>query len=76
MFREINHPTWRKMAQTGPLKEVSTFERMNDPPQLFFSNKVTLLYRMDDSKRSFEKNILPLQKKLMLQIDPLNSSCS
>ena len=76
MCREINHPTWRKMAQTGPLKEVSTFERMNDPTQLFFSNKVTLLYRMDDSKRSFEKNILPLQKKLMLQIDPLNSSCS
>ena len=63
------------MAQTGLLKEVSTFEKMNDPPQLFFSNKVTLLYRMDDSKRSFEKNILPLQKKLMLQIDPLNSSC-
>ena len=63
MFREINHPTWRKMAQTGLLKEVSTFEKMNDPPQLFFSNKVTLLYRMDDSKRSFENIYITFTKK-------------
>ena len=30
---------------------------------------------MDDCKWCFEKNLLPLQE-LMLQIDPLDSSCS
>ena len=29
------------MAQADPTKEASPFERMNDQPQLLFSNKMT-----------------------------------
>ena len=44
------------------LKKDSTSERMNGRPQLFSKKMVaTILYRMDNSKWSFEKNIFPLQ---------------
>ena len=51
------------MPQGGPPEEARTFARSNDRPQLLFSNRMTLLYRMDDSKWSFGKNIiLPFEK--------------
>ena len=44
------------------LKKDSTSERMNGRPQLFSSTTLfRMLYRMDDSKWSFEKNVVPLQ---------------
>ena len=44
------------------LKKDSTSERMNGRPQVFSKKMVaTILYRMDNSKWSFEKNIFPLQ---------------
>ena len=52
-------------------KEDSTSERMFSSATLF-----RMLYRMDDSKWSFQKMYITLTINLMLQIDPLNSSCS
>ena len=64
------------MAQADPTKEASTVKKMNERSLLFSSNKTTHYFKkMDDCKWCFE-NIYSLYKNLMLQIDPLNISCS
>ena len=59
------------IAEANAPKEDSTSERMFSSAALF-----RMLYRMDDSKWSFQKMYITLTINLMLQIDPLNSSCS
>lgn len=52
------------MAQAGPSKEASTFERMNGRPQSLSSNKMAHYFKkwMNISLQMlFEKNILPLK---------------
>ena len=52
------------MTQADPLKEVSTFERMNGRPQLIFSNKMAY-YCIELATPSGilkKKYMLPLQK--------------
>ena len=56
-------------------KEDSTSERMFSSATLF-RMLYRMLYRMDDSKWSFQKMYITLTINSMLQIDPLNSSCS
>ena len=51
------------IAEADLLKKDGTSERMIGRPQLFSKKMVAaILYRMDNSKWSFEKNILPLHK--------------
>ena len=59
------------IAEADAPKEDSKSERMFSSATLF-----RMLYRMDDSKWSFQKMYITLTINLMLQIDPLNSSCS
>ena len=59
------------IAEADAPKEDRTSERMFSSATLF-----RMLCRMDDSKWSFQKMYITLTINLMLQIDPLNSSCS
>ena len=64
------------MAQADPLREAGTVEKMNGRSLLIFSNKTTHYFKECPAERCVLKKIYCLYKNLMLQIDPLSSSCS
>ena len=64
------------MAQAVPLREASTVKKMNDWSLLLSLNKITHYFQKWTTTIVVLKKIYCLYKNLMLQIDPLNSSCS
>ena len=64
------------MAQTDPPREASTVKKMNGRLLLFSLNKITHHFKEWTTASVTLKKIYCLYKNLMLQIDPLNSSCS
>ena len=66
----------KSVAQADPPKEASTFKRIKSPPHLLFSNKMAHYFVDWTTPSGLFKEIYYPYKSLMLQIDPLNSSCS
>ena len=64
------------MAQGDPQKEASTVKKMNGRSLLLFSNKMSYYFKEWLTPSGVLKKIYCLYKNLILQIDPLNSSCS
>ena len=64
------------MAQAASLREVSTVKKMNDRSLLLSLNKITNYFKKWSTASGVLKTIYCLYKNLMLQIDPLDSSCS
>ena len=64
------------MAQAAPLREASTVKKMNDRSLLLSLNKITHYFKKWTTASSALKKICYLYKNLMLQIGPLNNSCS
>ena len=64
------------MAQADPPKEASTVKKMNGQLLLLSSNKMTHYFKEWTTSSVILKKIYCLYKNLMLQIDPLNRSCS
>ena len=65
-----------RMAQAAPLREASTVKKMNDRSLLLLLNKITHYFKKWTTISGVLKNIYCLYKNLILQIDPMNSSCS
>ena len=63
------------MAQAAPLREASTAKKMNDRSLLLSLNK-THYSKEWTTASGVLKKVYCLYQNLMLQIDPLNSSCS
>ena len=63
------------MAQAAPLREASAVKKMNDRSLLLSLNKITHYFKKWTTSGVLKK-ICCLYKNLILQIDPLNSSCS
>ena len=64
------------MAQAAPLREASTVKIMNDRSLLLSLNKITHYFKKWTTGSGVLKKIYCLYKNVMLQIDPLKSSCS
>ena len=64
------------MAQAAPLREASAVKKMNDRSLLLSLNKMTHYFKKWATTSGVLKKIYCLYKNLILQIDPLNSSCS
>ena len=64
------------MAQAAPLREASTVKKMNDRSLLLSLNKITHYFKKWTTGSGVLKKIYCLYKNVMLQIDPLKSSCS
>ena len=64
------------MAQVTPLGEASTVKKMNDQSLLLSLNKITHYFKKWTTGSGVLKKIYCLYKNVMLQIDPLKSSCS
>ena len=64
------------MAQAAPLREATTVKKMNDWSLLLSLNEITHCLEKWSTASGVLKKIYRLYKNLMLQIDPLNSSCS
>ena len=64
------------MAQAAPLTDASTVKKMNDQALLLSLNKKTHYFKKWMTGSSVLKKIYCLYKNVMLQIDPLKSSCS
>ena len=64
------------MAQAAPLREDSAVKKMNDRSLLLSLNKITHYFKKWMTASGVLKKIYCLYKNLILQIDPLNSSCS
>ena len=62
------------MAQAAPLREAS--EQLNNWSLLLSLNKITHYFKKWTTASGVLKKIYCLYKNLILQIDPLNSSCS
>ena len=60
------------MVQADPQKETST---VNGPSLLLSSNKMTHYFKEWTTSSGVLKKVYCLYKNLMLQIDPINSSC-
>ena len=63
-------------AQVAPLLEASTVKKINDRSLLLSLNKITQYFKRWTTGSGALKKIYCLYKKVMLQIDPLKSSCS
>ena len=63
------------MPQANPTGEASTVKKMNERSLLFSSNKMTHNFKKWTTASGVLKKIYCLYKNLMLQIDPVNSSC-
>ena len=63
------------MAQADPPKEF-TVKKISGRSLLLYSNKMTHCFAEWTTPSSVLKKIYCLYKNLILQIDPLNSSCS
>ena len=64
------------MAQADPPKEDCAVKKMNGRLLLLLSNKMTHYFKEWTTASGVLKKIYYRSKNLMLQIDPLNSSCS
>ena len=64
------------MAQAPPLRGASTVKKMNDRSLLLSLNKITHYFKKWSTTSGVLKKVCRLYKNSMLQIDPLNSSCS
>ena len=64
------------MAQADTTREASTAKKMNERSLPFSSNKMTHCFKKWANASDVLKKTYYLCKNLMLQIDPLNSSCS
>ena len=64
------------MAHVAPLREASTVKKMNDQSLLFSLNKMKHCFKKWTTGSGVFKKIYCLYKNLMLQIDPVKSSCS
>ena len=64
------------MAQAGPLRKASTVKKMNGRSLLLSLNKITHYFKKWTTGSGVLKKIYCLYKNVMLQIDPLKSSCS
>ena len=64
------------MAQAAPLKEASAVKKMNDRSLLLSLNEITHYFKKWTTGSGVLKKIYCLYKNVMLQIDPLKSSCS
>ena len=65
------------MAQAANLREASTVKKKkNDRLLLLSLNKITHYFKKWMTGSGVSKNIDCLYKNVMLQIDPLKSSCS
>ena len=73
--KRINlHGKW--MAQADPPKKAITVKKMNCRSILLTSNKMTHYFKECTTSSDVLKKLYCLYKNLVLQIDPLNSSCS
>ena len=72
--KSYNVKEW--VAQVDPPKEANTVKKMNGRSLLIFSNKTTHYFKEWTAARCVLKKIYCLYKNLMLQTDPLSSSCS
>ena len=63
------------MAQVDPVKEPGTVKKLNEVVTLLFKKYHVLLSKINDCK-CFLKNIYCLYKKLIIQIDLLDSNSS
>ena len=63
------------MAQADPPREANTVKKMNGRSLLIFSNKTTYYFKEWTAARCLKK-IYCFHKNLLLQTDPLSSSCS
>ena len=64
------------MAQTDPLIEASTVKKLNDRSLLLSLSKITHYFKKWTTASGVLKKICCLYKNVMIQIDPINSSCS
>ena len=64
------------MAQAARLREASTVKKMNDRSLLLSLNKIIHYFKKWTTTSGVLEKIYYLYKNLILQIDPLNSSCS
>ena len=64
------------IAQVGPSKEANTVKKMKGQSILLSSNKTTHYFKEWTTASCLLKKIYCLCKNLMLQIDPLRTSCS
>ena len=64
------------MAKADPPIETNAVKKMNDRSLLISSNKTTHYFREWTTASFVLKKIYCLYKNLVLQIDPLSSSCS
>ena len=64
------------MAQADPPREANTVKKMNGRSLPIFSNKTTHYFKEWTAARFVLKKTYCLYKTLMLQIDPLSSSCT
>ena len=64
------------MTQVAPLRGASTVKKMNDRSLLLSLNRTRHYFTKWSTASGVLKKVYRLYKNLMLQIDPLNSSCS
>ena len=64
------------MAQAVPLRKATTVKKMNDRSLLLSINEITHYFKNWTTGSGVLKKIYFLYKNVMLQIDPLKSSCS
>ena len=64
------------IAQAVPLREASTVKKMNNQLLLLSLNEITHHFKKWTTGSSILKKIFCLYKNVMLQVDPLKSSCS
>ena len=64
------------MSQADPPREASTVKKLNGRSLPIFSNKTTHHFKEWAAARFVLKKTYCLYKNLMLQIDPLSSSCT
>ena len=64
------------MAQTAYYRKATRVKKMNDQSLLFSINEITHYFKKWTTGSGVLKKIFFLYKNVMLQIDPLKSSCS
>ena len=64
------------MTQAAPFREASTIKKINDRSMLLSLNEITHYFKKWTTGSGILKKIFCLYKNVMLQIDPLKSSCS
>ena len=63
------------IAQAAPLRKATTVKIMNEQSLLFSINEITHYFKKWTTGSGLLKKVYFLYKNVMLQIDPLKSSC-